>query len=144
MAWKHPLKGVVEQAFHGLDLLPPRVPAIIRRCIEACSVLVPVQVIPGKKELAAIEQAAMSACVPRRRYHEEVRCEGYCIGTSDHDFCFRLRTEFIFVDDSVTLEMFGKLCCVSDIVAMAQEDVAYASQSFKGFYERVGVTWRVD
>src|SRR4029450_7005371 len=60
MARQYPLKVVVEQAFHRMNLFPPRIPADIARGVERLDRVRPARVIAGKKETIAVKQNHMA------------------------------------------------------------------------------------
>src|SRR5262245_29325839 len=118
MAGKHPFKAIVQEAFHGLCLFAPGVPADIAKGFQ--SLIFVCEMISRKKIFVSIQQHRMSARMARSRDHEKIAIQ--LDRVLPFEFPFDREVAGIgAMNDPLAAEMVPELLMVGNIVAMSQK-----------------------
>jgi hypothetical protein len=128
MAGQNPVEGILKQAGYRFSLLRPRVPAIIRRRVQALRLAIPIQMVAGEEVSIAIEQTAMAPSVSGGGYYQEFGGNRDWIETMDYDLRPGLTVYLVLMNDSFTSKVSGKLCTIGNVIPMGQKDVAQPSK----------------
>ncbi len=144
MAGEHPRERVAGEPAHGIELLGPRVPAVIAVGGERPGAGVPSQVVAREQEVAGVEQDHVAAGMAGRGYGEEPVFPNDGVETAQDVFGGGLRGTLQAMDDAGSAETGRLFFGIGHVVAASEEDVAEAAAVREATRQRFYKTRGID